>query len=210
MPETILLLVLIQGILIGALCSFVASQKNRGAGSWFILGFIFSLLALIALAAIPSLPRTSKTERGPSPQKGTNELSDSLVFLGVKDLDSDEYRIWLADRYKIIKNEALGGIICDKKIFATIDAALAHANSHYLKELALIKSEEAPTTGVKGAVFWLKANGFIVERLENEKWMVAKRSKKISKSILAYPNSDTELIKFAAEKSGKSFSVSAA
>ena len=50
-----LFLMLLQGVAIGWLCSYVAGQKNRGTTSWFFLGFFFSILALIALAAIPSV-----------------------------------------------------------------------------------------------------------------------------------------------------------
>lgn len=46
---------LIQAVIIGWFCSYVAGQKNRDKGSWFLLGFLFSFLALIALAAIPAI-----------------------------------------------------------------------------------------------------------------------------------------------------------
>ncbi len=61
-----LLLLIVQGILIGMLCSYVAGQKNRSQGNWFILGFLFSLLALIALAAIPSLSKDKGIHTAPS------------------------------------------------------------------------------------------------------------------------------------------------
>jgi len=39
----------------GFFCSFVATEKKRDGLSWFLLGFLFSLLALIAIAGCPSL-----------------------------------------------------------------------------------------------------------------------------------------------------------
>jgi len=44
---------IIQGIIFGGFCSFIASQKNRDTVSWFFLGFFFSLIAVLALIAIP-------------------------------------------------------------------------------------------------------------------------------------------------------------
>lgn len=51
----ILFLFLIQGIAFGGFCGYLAGQKNRSGLSWFLLGFLFSILALIAIAASPSL-----------------------------------------------------------------------------------------------------------------------------------------------------------
>src|SRR5262245_20584387 len=62
------LAVLIQGVLIGAFCAYVAGQKNRSKASWFFLGFLFSLLALIALAAIPSLSNRGERNGTSVPQ----------------------------------------------------------------------------------------------------------------------------------------------
>lgn len=45
--------IIIWGIIFGAFCSFLAKQKKRDQGSWFALGFFFSLIALIAIAATP-------------------------------------------------------------------------------------------------------------------------------------------------------------
>lgn len=53
MEVFILLLLLVQAIVFGAFCAFVAGQKNRGRGNWFILGFLFSFLSLLALIAVP-------------------------------------------------------------------------------------------------------------------------------------------------------------
>jgi hypothetical protein len=51
--EIFLTVLIIQGIIFGGFCAFIASQKNRGSGSWFFLGFFFSILAVLALIAIP-------------------------------------------------------------------------------------------------------------------------------------------------------------
>jgi hypothetical protein len=42
------------GIAAAGFCAFIASQKNRAAFPWFMLGLFFSLFALIAIAAAPA------------------------------------------------------------------------------------------------------------------------------------------------------------
>jgi len=61
--EFLFFIVIVQGILVAMLCSYVAGQKNRSKENWFLLGFFFSLLALIALAAIPSLSKEQALEQ---------------------------------------------------------------------------------------------------------------------------------------------------
>ena len=51
---------LTQGVVLGAFCAYLATQKNRDAGTWFVLGFLFSVFALIAIAA------SSKPDSGES------------------------------------------------------------------------------------------------------------------------------------------------
>jgi hypothetical protein len=59
--EAIWLLVIFQGIIFGAFSSFVAKQKNRGAITWFLLGFLFSFIALLALIAVPKIDKKAET-----------------------------------------------------------------------------------------------------------------------------------------------------
>lgn len=43
------------------LCAFVASQKGRGAVSWFLLSMVVSpALCLVALAAVPASERSAR------------------------------------------------------------------------------------------------------------------------------------------------------
>ncbi len=51
--ESIWVLILLQAIIFGFFCSFIAKEKKRDSGSWFMLGFFFSFLAVLALVAIP-------------------------------------------------------------------------------------------------------------------------------------------------------------
>ncbi|MGZ8916420.1 MAG: hypothetical protein ACXW1Z_25335, partial [Methylobacter sp.] len=53
---------IIQGIIFGGFCAFIASQKNRDSGAWFFLGFYFSILAVLALIAIPKENSTDQPD----------------------------------------------------------------------------------------------------------------------------------------------------
>jgi len=39
----------------GCLCAFIASQKGRSAGLWFLSGCAFGIFAVIAICAVPKL-----------------------------------------------------------------------------------------------------------------------------------------------------------
>lgn len=43
----------IQSIVFGAFCGYIAFEKNRSHRVWFILGALFSIIALLALIAVP-------------------------------------------------------------------------------------------------------------------------------------------------------------
>lgn len=45
-----------------------------------------------------------------------------------RDLTLDAYRLWLADRYGISRNDLFDRFVCEGKTFETLDAALHHAD----------------------------------------------------------------------------------
>jgi len=49
-----------QGIIFGCFSSYVAKEKGRDNFSWFLNGFLFSLVALIAICGVPVLKPTSE------------------------------------------------------------------------------------------------------------------------------------------------------
>jgi len=62
--EILILALVGGGIVAGGFCSYLAKERNRSAGGWFVLGFLFSIFALIAIAASP------RSERTPHPAPG--------------------------------------------------------------------------------------------------------------------------------------------
>jgi len=61
--ETILIVIVLQAIIFGAFCSFIAKEKNRDSAGWFITGFFFSLIALLALIAVPQLDKKNNPQK---------------------------------------------------------------------------------------------------------------------------------------------------
>ena len=61
-----MVIVIIQGFFFGLFASYIAAQKNRDTLNWFILGFLFSLLALLAIVGIPALKDTDKLKANQS------------------------------------------------------------------------------------------------------------------------------------------------
>lgn len=46
-----------------------------------------------------------------------------------RNLELDEYRLWLADRYAVSRNDLFDRFVCQGKTFETLDEALRHADS---------------------------------------------------------------------------------
>ena len=51
---TLVIIILLQGVILGSFTAYVAKEKKRDALAWFFLGFFFSLIALLALMAVPA------------------------------------------------------------------------------------------------------------------------------------------------------------
>jgi hypothetical protein len=69
------LIVLIQGLICGGLCTFVGREKRRDAFSWFLVGFFLGIFGLIAVAGVPSLGKKDEGE-------GENENKDRVSVNG--------------------------------------------------------------------------------------------------------------------------------
>ena len=56
-PAVSFLMLALVALVSGVLCAVVASEKNREAGSWGVVGFLFPILSLIAIAGMPEKTR---------------------------------------------------------------------------------------------------------------------------------------------------------
>lgn len=56
-------ILIIGELIFAALCGYVATEKKRSGGAWFVAGFFLGIIALIALAAIPALTEEELKKR---------------------------------------------------------------------------------------------------------------------------------------------------
>lgn len=59
---------------------------------------------------------------------GVEKVKLNNLFNGERKIENDKYKIYLVDKYKIKKNDVLNQYVCEERLFATVDEALAHAS----------------------------------------------------------------------------------
>jgi hypothetical protein len=62
-PRWLIFLWLFGGLVVGTLCGYIATEKKRSGGAWFVAGFFLGFIGLIALAAIPALTEEELKQR---------------------------------------------------------------------------------------------------------------------------------------------------
>ncbi|MGO6709052.1 hypothetical protein [Rhizobium johnstonii] len=67
-----LLIIGLAGVIFGGACAIVASNKSRDVFGWFVLGFLFNLIALIVIAALTPLDKAPAAE-GAGDKRRSNE-----------------------------------------------------------------------------------------------------------------------------------------
>jgi len=45
------------------LCSYIAGQKNRPKGTWFLAGLFLGIFAIIAIVAVPALTNEERNQK---------------------------------------------------------------------------------------------------------------------------------------------------
>ncbi|TCA21432.1 hypothetical protein [Rhizobium leguminosarum] len=71
-----LLIIGIAGVVFAGACAVVASNKNRDVFGWFVLGFVFNLIALIVIAALTPLDKKESVEDAGDKRGHDDELPD--------------------------------------------------------------------------------------------------------------------------------------
>lgn len=66
------LIFFVSGIVFGGACAIVATNKKRDPLGWFVLGFLFSLIALIVIAALSPNAGSPDRKRTRSGMKKAN------------------------------------------------------------------------------------------------------------------------------------------
>lgn len=77
----VLLIYLVSGAVFGGACAILAGAKNRDPMGWFVLGFLFSLIALIVIAGMPPVAQT-KSRRKKSEDADLREFADVVEVAG--------------------------------------------------------------------------------------------------------------------------------
>lgn len=117
----ILVFLFLMGLIFGAVGVAIASNKNVDGFVGFLLGAFLGPIGLIIVALLnPSTAVTSTAADAVKPEKGIDE------FVGERSLSSDAYRLWLANRYKIQRNDVFDRFVTGERTFETLDAALAY------------------------------------------------------------------------------------
>lgn len=117
----ILVFLFLMGLIFGAVGVAIAGNKNVDGFVGFLLGAFLGPIGLIIVALLnPSTAVTSTAADAVKPEKGIDE------FVGERSLSSDAYRLWLANRYKIQRNDVFDRFVTGERTFETLDAALAY------------------------------------------------------------------------------------
>ena len=134
--------------------AFIAQSKGRSFLGFYVYGFFFWLIALIhSLVMEPAKTRRPNFEH-------TTSLSNNASagdMPKTRDLSSDAYKLYLAKKYSIERNDVFEKFVCNERLFSTLDEALIHADS--LEEHADLKPQ-VEVESVEQAMDILVSAGF--------------------------------------------------
>jgi hypothetical protein len=128
----LLFLLVIQGVIVGFFCSYIAKEKNRDSTSWFWLGFWFSIIAIFALIAVPKVESRNSSNSLKSPTTNAPEQSfEKSAFSGERNISLPAYQLFLTRRFAIEKNATLDKYVIGDDVFSTLEDSLSEADSRF-------------------------------------------------------------------------------
>ena len=132
-----LILLVLQGLVFGFFCSYIAKEKNRDQSSWFWLGFCFSILAVFALIAIPKADNIESNAHSPfSPSESNIERNlEKDAYEGERNVASPSYQLFLTRQFNIEKNATLEKYVIGNDVFNTLEDSIQEADSRYGRKL---------------------------------------------------------------------------
>lgn len=135
--EFIFIALVIQGLVSGFFCSYIAGEKNRNKVGWFWLGFCFSILAVLALIAVPKYDDAESFGKTPSLLKSNDEdQNKNRIFGKERNLNSSSYQLFLTKLFSIEKNLTLEKYVIQDDVFDTLVDALCEADKRYTSQLS--------------------------------------------------------------------------
>lgn len=136
-------LFIIQGVVFGLFCSYIAKEKNRNGKNWFFLGFLFSILAIFALIAIPKIDKENEFDDSffSKNSDSENKIKEE-IFNKVRDISSSEYQLFLIKKFTIENNSTINKFVIGNDVFDTLEISLNEADLRYTKLLSIINEND--------------------------------------------------------------------
>lgn len=78
MESSILIYLIVYGVASGVTCGYVASEKNRSTGGWFLLGLLFGVFAMFAIAGVPKRDPIDWQQTSSSKETRPVEVSNAI------------------------------------------------------------------------------------------------------------------------------------
>jgi hypothetical protein len=140
MSDFIILAILVNSVIFGGFCAYLAGEKGRSSLNWFLLGALFSFIALIALVAIPKIETAGEAPEASAPiqeKLPINKNKRVMKFEDEMNISKDKYIIFLTKHFGIDKNTVLNKYIVGDNLFDTIELALEYADEQYKNQIAV-------------------------------------------------------------------------
>jgi hypothetical protein len=129
MAIAVFIILLISGGIFGLIGIKIAENKNVNATAAFWYGFFLGPIGLVIVALL-------------NPDSQVKTSTPPLArFEGVQDLSSPTYKIWLANKYRIEKNELFDKFVISDEVFPSLEDALAFAHHAEQESIAAQKKE---------------------------------------------------------------------
>jgi hypothetical protein len=125
---------LLQALIFGFFSAFIAREKGRSYGKWFLLGSVFSILAILTLIAIPKIEVSGKVGQrlDPASKKSPEKVG---TYTEARELSSSAYQIYLIKNFNIEKNQILNKYTIENEAFEDLMEALSFAHHKYEFEI---------------------------------------------------------------------------
>ena len=136
--EGVLLFFFIGALISGGIGAIIGSSVEKGVVGLFLGAFLGPIGWIIVLL----LPRDSvqQTHAFSSSIASKGNKTQVLEAPATRDLADDAYKLYLAEKYGIKRNDAFQKFVCDNTMFDSMDIALAHASQ--LEDEALKAQEQ--------------------------------------------------------------------
>ena len=102
----------------------IGSSVNR-----FGVGLLLGILGPIGWIIVLLLPRDPVPQTSSVSNASKDNKTQVIDAPETRDLSNDAYRLYLAKRYSIERNDVFEKFTCDEKLFLTLDEALIYADS---------------------------------------------------------------------------------